>query len=144
MGCRLIQPHVGHFRIGVSAPGDGQGAEFFAPEKQGVLNDDAGGGVRQVGKLIGQADVAGGINAGIGGLQIIIDQHPPAAAGFILHPGGFQIEVFHIGSPAGAHQNLIHLDFSGGAATLEAEQFAGGGRRNLDRYGLEDEINPFP
>ena len=26
LGCRLIQPHVGHFRIGVSAPGDGQGA----------------------------------------------------------------------------------------------------------------------
>jgi hypothetical protein len=36
------KPHMGYFRVSICTPGDGQGAQFFTAEEEGILNDYPG------------------------------------------------------------------------------------------------------
>src|SRR5262249_22791570 len=71
----LVHADVGDFGVGVRAPRYGQRAQLLAPEKQGVLNDDARAGVGSVRELVPQAHVTDRVDQWIGGLQVIVHAH---------------------------------------------------------------------
>ena len=64
---------MGDLRVGVGAPRNRQGAQTLAAEEQRVLDHDARRGVGGMRELVFQADVAGRVDARIGGLQEIVD-----------------------------------------------------------------------
>src|SRR6266851_2803562 len=52
----VVEADVSDLRVGVGAPGNGQGAGFCPPFEQGVLDDDARHGVGGVRELETRAD----------------------------------------------------------------------------------------
>src|SRR5688500_429165 len=58
----LVETNMGNLRVRVNAPRHDQGAEFFPPEKERILNYDAGGSIRRMRKLPFHANVSSAIN----------------------------------------------------------------------------------
>ena len=106
------------------------------------MDDNPGGGVGHVGELVFQADVAGGVNAAVGGLQPIIDHHP--LPGIIPDAGRFQPQVLHVGGPAGPGQDLVHLDFARLPGAFVADQLAAVSLEDLNRFRRQDKVNTLP
>ena len=133
---------MGHLGVGVGAPGDGQGAHLFAAAEQGVLDDNPGGGVGHVGELVFQADVPGGVDAAVGGLEPIIDHHP--LPGIVPDAGCLQPQVLHVGGPAGPGQDLVHLDFAPLPGAFVTDQLAAVSLEDLKRFRRQDKVNALP
>jgi hypothetical protein len=107
----LVEADVGDLRVGVGTPGDGQGAGPGAPLEQGVLQHDARHGISGVRELETRADITGGVDVRVGGLQPVVDGNPVPLV--MAHADLVEIEAPHVGHPAGADQDLIddHLLF---------------------------------
>ena len=82
-GIFLIVADVGNFGIRIGAPRDDQIRHFAARQEKRVGDDDSRHRVGGVGEFVAGANVAGGIDPGIGGPQPIIDNYP---VGSIFHP----------------------------------------------------------
>ena len=135
---------MGHFRIGVRAPGDNEGAHFLMTEEQGILDNEACLEVSRMGKLIGTANVSGGVDSVVAGLEIVVDRHSPALARLVGDLGGFQIKTLDVGSPAGADDNLIHFQRTKATVAVIFDDLAGVGLSDLQWLIIEDQCNPFP
>ena len=90
----------------------------LTPHEEGIGDQDAGQGVGGVGELVGEADVAGGVDVGVGGLQGVADRH---AAPVILDAGRFQPQPLDIGRAAHADQDGVDNHFDLLTFTLQAE-----------------------
>src|SRR5262249_42512737 len=101
--------------IRVGAPRNYRGAESLAPEEQGVLDYDSRGGIGSVSKFIWQANVTGGVDPAVGGLQKIIYCH---ALFVVRHASDFEVQALHIGRPSNANEDFIYRDDVSLAASL--------------------------
>ncbi len=70
------------------------------------MNHNAGRSVGGVREFIRQADVSGGIDARVGGLQMVVDVDPVRPV--VLHAGSLEAESVDIGDPSDGQEDLIH------------------------------------
>jgi len=100
------------------APRDDEGRELLLSEEEGVLNDDAGGGIGGVGELQFHGHVSGRVDVGGAGLEGVADGDALAIVG---DAGFLKIETFDIGGAADTDENLIHNEFFGAAVFCEVK-----------------------
>src|SRR5262245_16885996 len=87
----FVKSDVGYFGISIRAPRDNQSARFFPAEEERVLERHPRHGIRDVGELVLRADIAGRVNAPIGGPQLVVDGDASLIKG---DAGGVQVKAF--------------------------------------------------
>ena len=95
-------------RIAVGAPGNGELALPPLFPRQRIVHGEAGRGLRDVGKFLRRAHVAGGVDIGIRRAQAIIDSDPLVGRerdARTIKPDA--IDVWH---PADAENDLVGND----------------------------------
>ena len=107
----LVHPHVRHLGIGVGAPRHHERGELLRAREQRVLHHDLRRGVGRVGELPLHADVAGGVDARVAGLEIVVHVH--AAARVVAHAHRLEVEPLDVGRAADAEQQLVDDDALG-------------------------------
>ena len=142
LGFLIIQSHVGDFRIGIGAPGDGKCAYVGAPFEERVADYDAGHSVRGVSELEPAAYVAGRVDARISGLQAIVDFD--ALSVIVFHANRLQAQALHIGRAPHAHQDLVELYRFDLALAFVLHHLAGGCGRHAHHRAAADQVYPVP
>src|SRR6202011_767737 len=82
-----------------------------------------------MGKLKRRAYVAGGKDARIAGLQIVVDAY--AAFAVVLDASLLETDSLHVGRAPGGHQYLVDFDLAPLAAILEAHDSGGRAARDV-------------
>ena len=72
------------------------------------MDDDARGCVGGVGEPVGHADVAGGVDATVGRLEVVVDHN--TAFRIVADPDGLEVEALDVGRAPGTEENLINRD----------------------------------
>src|SRR6185369_1087345 len=140
-GVAFIEPDVGDFRVGVSAPGHREGARFLAAKEQGVLNYEPGGKIGGMGEFPGQANVSGAINVRIAGLETIVYQD--AFARVILHANRLEVQAIDVRRAAGPRQNFVYNERLLLTLRLVVDEFSAGAALNTGELRIEVEGDPL-
>ena len=108
--------------------------------EEGVLDHDLGQGVGDVGELVREADVAGGEDPRVGGLEPVVDFD--AGLDAVVDAHDFEPQTLDIRRPAHAHEDLVDDPLRGCSTCLEMEDFPSA--RRSTRASLESKRNSTP
>ena len=95
----FIESDMGNLWVGIGTPGHLQISDLFAPIKERILDYDFGRRGRGMGKFVFHRHVTSGIDTGIAGLHILVDQNATPWVG--LYPNLIQTQALNIGQPTG-------------------------------------------
>ena len=138
---RRVEAHVRDLRIGVGGPGDDEvGRLAVGDGEECVLQHDAGGGVGGVGELVLERDVAGGVDVGVGGLQLVVDGD---AFGVGFDARGVQVQAVDVGRATDGEEDVVHLDGALFAVLRVGDALARGRAFDLLDAGAERKPDAF-
>ena len=103
------------------------------------MHSDACGSAGGVSEFVLQAGISGSVNAGITGLQEVVDADP--GSGVTVDARGLQIEALDVRQAAGARQDGIDRHRALIVVADEIDEFLAVFHAHLDGFGIESDLD---
>ena len=138
----LGQPDVRDLGRRVGAPGHDERARLGPAEEEGVLDHDAGQGVRGVGELVARRDVAGREDPRVGRAELIVHLDTGPAVG---NPGGLEAQPVDVRRAPRCDQDGIGDHLARGAPAIHDEPLLSAGTAaHFLHFRGAAELDPVP